>query len=451
MTLQMGMMEMRKISIRASVSMIVAGALLSMGSVSAAAKDVIIHAGTLIDGTMAPPRTHVSIRITDDRIVAVEDGFTAAPGAEVIDLSGATVLPGMIDMHTHLFHVTEASEVKNHYEAGNEAVINVLRNAYHDLSTGFTSVRDVGTWGVDFRPIIRAIADDRVVGARIWPSLEPLGPAGGHSDPWNFGMDGVSSETREMSLVRGPIDAAEKVREHARRGAKVIKIMPSGGVSSLDDNPHAMVMTYEEIKAIVDTAHGLGLKVAAHAHGLDAIKACVRVGCDSIEHGTYADEEALKEMKRKGIYLDPSPLVAAWKYETGLAHPEFFDRRVLEKGMKTWPVVIGVTAKAQAVGVKMVLGTDQSALGKGLPKAMGIKRLVEAGMTPQQAIVAATGNAADLLGSSDVGVIAAGRLADIIAVGGDPLRDITILQSVDFVMKGGTVYKKDGAMTGALR
>lgn len=442
---------MGKNGIGAKLFTLAAGLALATGSAPAMARDVVIHAGVLIDGTMAPPRKQVSIRIHDDRIVAVEDGYGDARGGQLIDLSDATVLPGMIDMHTHLFHVTEENEDKAQYELGTEAVINVLRNAYNDLSNGFTSVRDVGTWGVDFKPIIRAIAEERLAGARIWPSLEPLGPAGGHSDPWNISMEGVSSELRERSLIRGPIDAAEKVREHARRGAKVIKIMPSGGVSSLDDNPHLTTMTDAEIKAIVDTAHALGLKVAAHAHGLEAIKACIRAGCDSIEHGTYADDATLRDMKRVGMYLDPSPLVAAWKYETGLAHPEFYDPRVLAKGMKTWPVVVGVTAKAQAVGVKMVLGTDQSALGKGLPKAMGIKHLVDAGMSPQQAIVAATGNAADLLGSADVGVITNGRFADIVAVKGDPLADVTILQSVDFVMKGGTVYKRDGAMTQSMR
>jgi imidazolonepropionase-like amidohydrolase len=437
-------MTMHKLSFRAALLAVIAT--IGCGATTpASAKDVVIHAGRFLDGTLARPRAKVSILVHDDRIVSVTDGYTAPDGAQVVDLSDETVLPGLIDMHSHLGYIVEDDEDELHFSRGQAAEINVIRNAYHDLSTGFTSLRDVGTNGVDFKPIMLAIAKGRLVGSRIWPSLEPLGPAGGHSDPWND-QEVVPAELREQSIIRGPIDAVEKVRDHVRRGAKIIKIMPSGGVSSMNDNPHAQLMTYDEIKAVVDTAHTLGVKVAAHAHGLEAIRSCVRAGCDSIEHGTYGDEAVFKEMKAKGIYLDPTLTVAAWKYEMGKAHPEFFDPRVLAKGMKSWPVAIAAATRAHAVGVKIVMGTDESALGKGIPKAMGITRLVEAGLTPQEAIVAATGNAADLMGSPDIGVLAAGRLADIIAVKGDPIADTTVLLNVDFVMKDGIVYKRDGHM-----
>lgn len=421
----------------------------ALGVGKADAGQIVIHAGELLDGTMAPPRKSVSIVIEGERIVAIQDGFINPAGAAVIDLSQQTVLPGLIEAHDHLGFSNDLYDLPNRRATKGDAVIDVIRNAYAEIESGFTSTRDCGTYNVDLKSVQYAIARGRLVGPRIWTALEPLGPVGGHSDPENqFEAPTATAEEREHALVRGPIDAREKVREHFARGANLIKIMPSGGVSSLDDDPHQLTMSFEEIKAVVEAAHALGLKVAAHAHGLEAVNASIQAGVDSIEHGTFADEHAFKEMKARGIFLDPTITVSYLKFEMGKAHPEHFDPRVLAKGMKAWPLAIDAAATAHRLGVKIAMGTDQSSLGTGQNKAVGIARLVQAGLSPQEALVAATGSNAELIGSQDIGVIAVGRFADIIAVSSDPLKQIDVLQHVRFVMKGGEIFKRDGVMIG---
>ncbi|GAA0334435.1 amidohydrolase family protein [Sphingomonas oligophenolica] len=424
-----------------------AAAFLVVPGSGAQAKDIIVHAGRLLDGTLRPVRSNISIVIKDDRIVSITDGFVDAAGAEIIDLSHQTVMPGFIEAHDHLVLTNDRDDEKPRMMSSGEAYVRLVRNAYAEIANGFTSTRDCGSHMVDMKVIKYSIAKGRLIGPRIWAALEPLGPVGGHSDPWNQeGGDTVSADEREHALVHGADDARDKVREHFMRGANLIKIMPSGGVSSLNDDPNALTMTYEEIKAVVDAAHALGLKVAAHAIGLEAIKASVRAGVDSIEHGIFVDADTLREMKAQGTFFDPTVLTAYVKLEAVRANPSVYDPRVVAKGLKAWPLQIAVAETAHKMGVKIVMGTDQSSLGAGANKADGIIRLVQAGLTPQEAIVAATGTNADLIGSKDIGVIEAGRYADIIAIDGDPLVRIEAVRNVQFVMKGGKVFKDHGQM-----
>jgi imidazolonepropionase-like amidohydrolase len=258
--------------------------------------------------------------------------------------------------------------------------------------------------------------------------------------------DRIFFEGREASIVDSPEEARMKVREHRRRGATLIKIMPSGGVASIGDDPTHMTMTDEEMKAVIETAHELGLKVAAHAHGKKAIDHAVLAGVDSIEHGTYADAESYKLMKQHGTFLVPTLLVADAIYQTATKTPELLPPTVAEKAIAVTPTMLGNAGRAYKAGVKIAFGTDQGA-NSGRNKAEEFALLVKAGLTPMDAIFTGTRNAAELIGTpEDIGSVQAGRYADIVAVKGDPLTDITELQRVQFVMKGGEVIKREGKM-----
>jgi imidazolonepropionase-like amidohydrolase len=410
------------------------------------AKDVVIHAGTLIDGAAAQPRKKVSIVIKDERIVSVENGFVTPAGAEVIDLSTKTVLPGFIDTHDHITMGPDWSVLARFTANQSDSVITGIRNAQRDIDQGFTAVRDCGSGQIEAPALIRAIADKRIIGPRIWSAMQPLSATGGHSDAQNGMQPEIHFEGRELSIVDGAEDARRKVRQHRRDGATLIKIMPSGGVASIGDDPNHMTMTDEEMRAVTETAHELGLKVAAHVHGLKAINHAVEAGVDSIEHGTYADATSYKLMKQHGTFLVPTLLVADWIYQTAVNTPDKLPPTVAEKAIAVTPTMIGNAGRAYKAGVKIALGTDFTGLANR-NKAEEFALLVKAGLTPMDAIFAGTRNAAELIGApQDIGSVQAGRFADIVAVDGDPLADITTLQRVGFVMKGGDVLKRDGVM-----
>lgn len=412
----------------------------------AQAKDLVIHAGRLIDGVASSPRSQVSIVIKDDRIVRVENGFVTPAGAEVIDLSAATVLPGFIESHDHISSSGDRRPLNRFTQTEGDAVIAGVLNARREVELGFTTVRDLGSGPLTSPALIRAIESRKIVGPRLWTALEALGPTGGHSDRANGIRPDITFEGREASIVDSPEQARIKVREHQRRGATVIKIMPSGGVGSIGDDPHHMTMTFEEMKTVIDTAHELGLKVAAHAHGKKAIDTAIRAGVDSIEHGTYADAESYKLMKEHGTFLVPTLLVADAIYQTAVKTPELLPPTVAEKAIAVTPTMIGNAGRAYKAGVKIAFGTDQGATSNR-NKAEEFALLVKAGLTPMDAIFTATRNAAELVGNpADIGSVQAGRYADIVAVNGDPLADITELQRVQFVMKGGEVIKRNGEM-----
>jgi imidazolonepropionase-like amidohydrolase len=412
----------------------------------AEAKDVVIHAGTLIDGASTTPRRQVSIIIRDERIVGVQNGFVTPAGAEVIDLSSKTVLPGFIDTHDHISMDTDWAVIGRFTHNQADSVVVAMRNAVRDIEQGFTTIRDCGSGSIEAPALNRAIAARQIVGPRIWSSMQPLSATGGHSDPLNGMQPEVHFDGREESIVEGAEDARRKVRAHRRDGAALIKIMPSGGVGSIGDDPNHMTMTDDEMRAVTETAHELGMKVAAHVHGNKAINHAVEAGVDSIDHGTYADATSYKLMKAHGTFLVPTLLVADWIYQTAVKTPEKLPPTVAEKAIAVTPTMIGNAGRAYRAGVKIALGTDFTGLGDR-NKAEEFALLVKAGLTPMDAIFAGTRNAAELVGApQDIGSIQAGRYADIVAVDGNPLTDITTLQRVGFVMKGGDVLKRNGAM-----
>ncbi|SNS76428.1 Imidazolonepropionase [Granulicella rosea] len=406
-------------------------------------KITVVRAAHMLDGVSKAMQGPVTVTLLDGRIASVEPGTVEHPGAEVIDLGSATLLPGLIDAHKHMgapqagMNVFQARLTISPME---EAMGSTLM-ARKLLEEGFTTVRNMGSGGGLDLSLKRSIDRGWAIGPRILVSLEPLGPTGGHSDPRN-GIDPTWTDSAAGgSVIDGPVDAMKQVREHRRRGADLIKIMPSGGVLSIGDDPRAQLMTNDEIKAVIDTAHSLGMKVAAHAHGKAAIDSAIKLGVDSIEHGTYADAESFKLYVAHGTYLVPTLLVAEQVNEMARNHPERLNPSSAQKALEVTPLMKTMFIGAYRAGVKIAFGTDTSS---GV-NAHEFTLMVGAGMPAADAIMTATHNAADLLGVSDsAGSIQPGRYADLIAVKGDPLADITVMEHVDWVMKGGKVYKRDG-------
>jgi imidazolonepropionase-like amidohydrolase len=327
-----------------------------------------------------------------------------------------------------------------------DAAVESTAYARATLLAGFTSARDVGA---EVGPIValkKAIAKGVVAGPRLWVAGPPLGPTGGHGDPAN-GLDPeIQHRGWTDALVDSPEDAKRIVRQLRRDGVDLIKIMPSGGVLSIGDNPNQQLMTDDEIKAVIDTAHAMGLKVAAHAHGKKAIDTATRLGVDSIEHGSFGDHETHLLMKQHGTYLVPTLLVAHTALELAKAHPEQLNPSSAKKAMEVGPRIEGNLRDAYQTGVKIAFGTDEGLAPHGA-NAQEFALMVGAGMKPIDTIIAATHSAADLIGDTDdIGSVQAGRYADIVAVSGDPLADVTQLEHMQFVMKGGVVYKENGAV-----
>jgi imidazolonepropionase-like amidohydrolase len=415
---------------------------------AAQAHDVVVHAGRLIDGVTKVERSQVSILIHDERIVDVKDGFVAGPaGAEIIDLSNKTVLPGLIDCHDHITATWHKGDpIRLAVTRTNEDdAIEATVSARNTLLAGFTSIRDVGATTSVVVALKKAVHDGVIQGPRMWVAGAPLSPTGGHGDAAN-GLDPeLEHPGWKDNLVDSPEQARLAVRRLRREGADLIKILPSGGVMSIGDDPSLQLMQDDEIKAVIETAHSLHMKVAAHAHGKQAIDHAIQLGVDSIEHGSYADAGSYSLFKAHGTYLVPTMLVGAKVYERAKTHPEELNPSTAEKALVIGPLLQRNLHDAYAAGVKIAFGTDTFGLSAHGENAQEFAIMVRAGMTPMDAIWAATHNAADLIGDTeDIGAVAPGHYADLVAVSADPLHDIATLEHVDFVMKGGAVVKRDG-------
>ena len=415
---------------------------------AACGKDVVIHAGVLIDGFTPSPRPQISIVLQDDKIVSVQEGFISPLGAEVIDLSHATVMPGLIDCHVHISAVLPSRTNATEYFLTHSDIDRAFDGALFArrlLQQGFTSARDLG--GGDETVALRnAINAGKIPGPRLLVSLEQLSPTAGHGDPRN-GLDPkLMHPGWEYGIVDSPDEARRRVREHKRRGADLIKLMPSGGIASTGDDPRQQLMTNEEMSVAVEAAHALGMKVAAHLYPAAAIENAVRAGVDSVEHGSFASAQTFALMRAHGTFLVPTLSVYEVFYTVAREHPELLVPGTAPKELANDLLPKKNLGLALKSGVRIAYGTD---LGEG-DHALEFRLLIEGGMKPMDALFAATRDAAALLGTSDqVGSVKPGYLADIIAVSDDPLKATDALEHVTFVMKGGTVYRLNGLPTPA--
>ncbi len=401
---------------------------------------VIINAGHVLDVKSGRTLNNQQIVVEGDKIISIGAPAAAPAEALVINLPNSTVLPGLIDAHTHL----TGDNTKLGYESlgvstPREALTGA-KNAKITLEAGFTTVRNVGAGGFTDVALRDAINAGDVPGPHMMVSGPPLGITGGHCDEnllpseFHYSAEGVAD---------GVAAVQHRVRENIKYGADVIKICATGGVMSKGDDPNASQYTLEEMKAIVADAHRLGRKVAAHAHGAQGVSWASEAGVDSIEHGHLMDENSIATLKKNGTYLVPTLYLTEWWAEN-------MDRMHAPDYLKTKMKMVSavsetIAKKAIAAGVKIGLGTDAAVYPHGL-NAHELAVYVKLGMTPLQAIQSATVNDADLLGWSDkIGTLEPGKWADIIAVDGDPLQDVTTLQHVKFVMKAGQVYKNEAA------
>ncbi|WP_069129937.1 metal-dependent hydrolase family protein [Rhodohalobacter halophilus] len=408
------------------------------------AQQTYIHAGYLFDGTGEEMRSNVTIIVDGDRIVEVQDGFLR-PDSEssLIDLSNRTVLPGLIDLHVHLENETGPSRYLDRFTKNPEDVaFESSLYAKRTLMAGFTTVRDLGGSGVNtsLRDAIRA---GYVEGPRVISVGKSLATTGGHADPTNsFKRDLMGSPGPELGVVNGEVEAREAVRQNYKLGVDHIKITATGGVLSVAKSGQNPQFMNDELQAIVETARDYEMHVAAHAHGKEGMLRAVKAGVHTIEHGTYMDEEVIQAMVDHGTYYVPT--ITAGKFVAEKAEVDgYYPPLVVPKAREIGPLIQNTFAEAYRYGVKIAFGTDAGVFHHG-DNAQEFGYMVEVGMPEAEALLSATQTASAVLGLEDqIGSVEAGKLADIIAVDGNPLRDISTLENVRFVMKEGVVYKHD--------
>jgi imidazolonepropionase-like amidohydrolase len=420
------------------MSMAVAAALALVLAGAAQAKTVIVTADHMVDVTSGKVIDHPELVIVDHRITAVGvQGQVAEPaGAERVDLKGMTILPGLIDMHVHLADEPFWGGYNSLRFTDSFWAVLGAKTTHDDLFAGFTTVRNVGSPNYDDVALMQAVDEGIIQGPRIIPATYLIGSTGGHCDENEFPP---SLDAHSPALADTPDEGRKMVRKLRKYGAQVIKICATGGVFSHGDTPGAQQMTLETMKAIVDEAHMAGLKVAAHAHGASGIRDAILAGVDTIEHASLVDDEGIKLALSHGTYFGMDI------YNTDYTQAEGKKNGVPEENMKKDRDIGEIQRqnyrKALKAGVKMIFSTDAGIYPHGM-NAKQLATMVRYGATPLQAIQSATVTSAEALGRpGDVGTLAVGRYGDIVAVKGDPLSDVTLLENIPVVIKGGDVVK----------
>ena len=432
----------------AAVLMLAAPVMAQEQAVSGAGPVTLVQAGRLLDRPGQAPRGPSTVVVRDGRIVEIRDGFVDAaafPGATVIDQRERFVMPGLIDSHVHLGSDLggQAGFLSGVTENLPTHAYRAAENAQKTLMAGFTTVRNLGDEGGVTLALADETAAHRLPGPRIIDSGNSISTTCGHMD----GRLGFNDDFRETiphdNVCNGVESCREAVRLQVGRGVRVIKIATTGGVNSRIGAGLGAQMFEDEAQALIETAHLYGLKVAVHAHGADGVNMALRLGADSIEHGTIFDDETLRLFRQSGAYYVPTLSTVNGYLERLAADPNAYPPEVMPKIQ--WRISITGQSLRRAVpaGVRIAFGTD-AGVSKHGRNADEFALMVANGMTPMTAIEAATVNAADLLGlSAEIGTLEAGKRADIIAVDGDPLTDVSVLTSMDFVMRDGRVYRDE--------
>lgn len=410
-------------------------------SLSLAAQRTVIWCGSLINGVDNEAKSTMTILIQGNKIAGIEKGFTvAATGDKVIDLKNKTVTPGWMDMHVHLSSETSPTEYIERFQLNDaDLAYKSVLFARRTLMAGFTTVRDAG--GTVIPALRNAINAGTVEGPRIVAAGKAIGSTGSHADPTNgYRQDLMGDPGPEAGVANGVDECMKAVRQRYKDGSDVIKIVSTGGGVSVATNGSGAQFTEEEIKAIVQTAKDYGLKVMCHAHGAEGIKRAIRGGVASIEHGSLLDDECIDLFKKYGTWYVPT-MTAGRSVADSARKPGYYPPVVAQKALEIGPKLKAAFTKAYQAGVKIAFGTDAAVFKHG-KNWLEFTYMIEAGMKPMDAIKAATINAATLAGRQDVlGSIEEGKLADIVAVDGDPLKDSQAFGRVVFVMKDGVVYK----------
>ena len=417
-----------------------AAILLGLAALPAHATTSALHCGHLFDsrnGKLLDARTVV---VRDGRIAEVLPGRVAVADAQIIDLSGHTCTPGWTDLHVHLGSQSSPQSYSEGFRLDDiDFAFRSVGYADKTLMAGFTSVRDLGG---EVAPHLRnAVNEGLVRGPRIFAAGKSIATTGGHADPTNgWARKTAPDPGPEEGVINSVEDARKAVRQRYKEGSDTIKITATGGVLSIAKNGSNPQFTEEEIRAVVATARDYGFKVAAHAHGAEGIKRAIRGGVDTIEHGTFMDDEAIKLMKEHGTFYVPTISAGRWVYEQA-QDPNYFPPIVRPKALAVGPQIQQTFAKAYKAGVKILFGTD-TGVSKHGDNAREFRLMVESGMPPMAAIKSATSAPAKFLDLDDkVGSIAVGKLGELVGVPGNPLEDISVMERVVFVMKDDTVYK----------
>ena len=403
----------------------------------------ILHAGRMLDMTSNKIQKEVSIIIEDNSIAAIKEGYVEAEkNDQIIDLREHTVMPGLMDMHTHLTMQFGPTVYLDRFR--NEAADISFKSvvfAKRTLDAGFTTVRDLGDSYNITVSLRNAINSGLIDGPRIFTSGKSIATTGGHADQTNGITSALRPEaTPKNGVIDGPAEAAKAVRHRYKDGADLIKVTATGGVLSLAKNGQNPQFSEEELKAIIATANDYDMHVAAHAHGAEGMKRALRAGVKTIENGTYMDEDVINLLKKFDAYYVPTIIAGKWVAEKSKIDG-YFPELVRPKAATIGPIIQETFARANKAGVNIAFGTDSGVSEHGR-NAEEFVYMVEAGMTPIEALKSATVNTAELLGVSDtLGTLEVDKLADIIAVKGNPLDDVTKLQRIEFIMKDGKIYK----------